>query len=401
MKNGLLKLFVFALMGSMLLSACQNDEMLMNQTDDFGNCTVEQVIKGSLKTSGCIDPANPVYFKQTVEQTITWGNKKSPFTKTVTVVMYNTDQQFVLEVASSNGFANFIVNGASVWHKGPVAPNVWGSYQFELPENWQGGDQMALNLQVAGNGPQAVFDLSYLLVGICTGGYGSMVDNEGNVYETVEINNLEWMRENLRTMKFNNGEPIPTGFTAAEWMEYVGPAVEIYWALEFGYEWELTREEIHQKYGALYNYWAAADERGICPDGWRMPTQADWQSMIAYVKSIDPVASGNQLKSSRLGYFVDGEGWYGEHPYWYDWDHVNYGTDKYGFSAIPGGHRNFVGGFGNLGYEAHYWSSTYQYGSQDPTRAYAFGMRADDPNIYMFDSPTIWAFNVRCVRDVQ
>lgn len=382
---------------ALVMNSCQEDEMVTHMQTADNTALVIHALKSAGNETGCIDLNNPVYFKQTLEQVVNWGNKKKPFSKTVTIVLYNTETDFVIEVMSTDGWANLILDGVSVWGQGKVSPSSWGVYSYPLSEGWGAGDQVVHQLKVAGNGPQACFDISYTLVGICTTQFGSMTDNEGKNYETVVVGELEWMRDNLGTLHFNNGEEIPTNLTDEEWQAYSGPAAEIYYPSEgWGEQYHLTYDEVHMYYGALYNYKAVTDERGICPEGWRVPTLSDWQNLYTSVEANDPVDMGNQLKSTRTGTLVDGE-WLGDHPYWCIEDPIYAGTDNHGFSAIPGGHRNQWGGFGNLGMEAHYWTSTIL----DATSAWAFGMRWTQTDLYQFSETQLRAFSVRCVKDVQ
>ncbi len=405
MKKHLFSQFLAIVFCGIIFQSCQVDETsIINQPIDEGIIKTSSYLN-NLKSVGCIDPTNPIYTKVTAEQTIEWGNKHNPFTKTVSIVFYNTETHFIIEVMSTNGWSNLIIDGATAWNKGPVAENIWGVFQTELPLNWSAGDAMNFNLKVVGHGPQAKFEINYELIGLCSTNFGTMTDIEGNVYETVEIGELEWMRENLGTMTFNNGELIPTGFSAEEWINYsgTGPAVEIFWAIEFGpidYE---AREKIHEDYGALYNFMAASDPRGLCPTGWRVATKQDWQQLLSYVENINNFEVGNQLKSCRQQNSpLGGECATMEDPYWEDYDQTNYGLDLYGFSAIPGGHRNQIGGFGNIRVEAHYWTSTPDlYAPPDyPNGAgFAFGMRTNQSDVYMFGEVIERAHSVRCVRD--
>jgi hypothetical protein len=47
--------------------------------------------------------------------------------------------------------------------------------------------------------------------------YGTVTDIEGNIYKTIKIGNQIWMAENLRTIKYKNGESIPTTYTNELW----------------------------------------------------------------------------------------------------------------------------------------------------------------------------------------
>jgi hypothetical protein len=98
--------------------------------------------------------------------TVTYGSSKSPKTKVVDVLYYNTETHFVLNVKSDEGFSDLVVNDISQGIK--ADPNIWGTYTFPLTEGWQACDNIILALQVAGNGPQALFTIDYNLIGICT-----------------------------------------------------------------------------------------------------------------------------------------------------------------------------------------------------------------------------------------
>ncbi|PKP29475.1 MAG: hypothetical protein CVU00_15440 [Bacteroidetes bacterium HGW-Bacteroidetes-17] len=406
-KEGIMKksLFLFLLLatvvGGIIFQSCKDNEAIIEpQLSDEG-IVVESISSNSLKSVGCIDPGNPVYSKVNAQQTINWGSKNNPFSKTVSIVFYNTETHFILEVMSTNGWANLVIDGISSWTDCPVAAYTWGVYQKELPIDWAAGDAFNLTLQVVGHGPQAKFNVSYELIGLCGTTFGTMTDIEGKTYETVVIGELEWMRENLGTMTFNNGEAIPTGFSAEDWVNYTatGPAVELYWQLEYGPLIPELREELHQKYGALYNFNAVVDPRGLCPTGWRVSTEQDWNNLISYVTNLNNFEVGNQLKSCRQENSpLGGECATTEHPYWVDVDHVNYGIDAYGFSAIPGGWRNELGGYGNLGIQSSYWTSTPALYQALP-RGYAYGMNSDISNIFKFDEIIEIAQSVRCVRD--
>jgi uncharacterized protein (TIGR02145 family) len=83
-------------------------------------------------------------------------------------------------------------------------------------------------------------------------------------------------------------------------------------------------------YGRLYN-WATA--MAVCPDGWHLPSVAEWDVLLSFVDS-------NDLKAR--------EGW-----------HDNYnGIDSYGFAALPGGIGYSDGSFSSVGYYGHWWSAS-------------------------------------------
>lgn len=122
--------------------------------------------------------------------------------------------------------------------------------------------------------------------------YGSVTDNDGNIYKTVTIGEQTWMAENLKTTHFQNGEPIPNITNSTEWnLNYTRPA----------YMW-YGNEKSDSIYGAYYNWIAASDERNIAPKGWRVPTKADWKKLLDYTKHNSIVLR----ESSTAHWYVEG-----------------------------------------------------------------------------------------------
>jgi uncharacterized protein (TIGR02145 family) len=89
------------------------------------------------------------------------------------------------------------------------------------------------------------------------------------------------------------------------------------------------------KYGRLYD-WETAMK--VCPSGWRLPSIADWDDLVATVGGLS--VAGRKLKSTS------------------GWSSNGNGTDEYGWSALPGGHRNSAGGFGLAGSDGLWWTAT-------------------------------------------
>ncbi len=168
-------------------------------------------------------------------------------------------------------------------------------------------------------------------------------DVDGNIYRTVVIGEQEWMAENLKTITYNNGEPINyPGDNDAAWRgDTIG-----------AYAWYDNDPENGESYGALYNWYAVTNPYGLCPDGWRVPAHEDWLILTEYVGE----QMGNKLKSRRqVGSPFGGEYDTMEHPRWETFS-ANYGTDEFGFGALPGGNRHASGTFVTKGANALFWS---------------------------------------------
>lgn len=157
----------------------------------------------------------------------------------------------------------------------------------------------------------------------------SVQDVEGNVYPTVEIGGQCWMERNLATGTYKDGSAIPTGLGDGAWSSTSDGAVAIY-----------GDDPLNGSvYGRLYNWHAVNDPRGLCPVGWRVPTDGDWTVLTDHLGG--EVLAGTEMKSAAI-----------DSP---SWD----GTNTSGFSGLPGGERNSASGaYANLGYSGAWWSAT-------------------------------------------
>jgi surface protein len=117
----------------------------------------------------CINPDDPECFVVTDKLTVGWGGlKNTKFNKTINVRYYNTLTHFVLEVMSSNGFANVLKDEVSIKNfKGTIPPDTWQEFAFPLDEDWKACDKYNFTLKVTGNGPPAYFNVEYQLIGAC------------------------------------------------------------------------------------------------------------------------------------------------------------------------------------------------------------------------------------------
>jgi len=189
---------------------------------------------------------------------------------------------------------------------------------------------------------------------------GTVADIEGHVYPTVVIGSQEWMKENLRTTRYNDGSPIPGSLSNEEWSTTAEGAYAVYaYGLIEGLN---SPAEVSEAYGNLYNWYAADDERGLCPTGWRVPGYDDWLELWYYaVNNYNEINSGNignHFKSCRqVDSRLDGDCDTSEHPRWNSND-IHYGNDYFGFSLLPGGERLATGQFFANGSHGWWWTST-------------------------------------------
>jgi len=184
-------------------------------------------------------------------------------------------------------------------------------------------------------------------------GTPTVTDVEGNVYNTVQIGNQCWMKENLRTKKYRYTGDILEGTHLGEISE---ASTNKYYFL---YN---NNENLIRTYGYLYNWYAAinsddsntvveADDeiQGICPDGWHLPNSGDFGDLGEFVRDYLYDHFPDADFSVQFQYFKEAGT---EH-----WDTGNDGNNISGFSALPGGYRNIYGEYMHLGSQAQFWAS--------------------------------------------
>ena len=101
--------------------------------------------------------------------------------------------------------------------------------------------------------------------------YGTMTDQDGNVYKTIHINGQTWMAENLRTTKYRNGDPISKISNNTAWASLTTGAYCNYNNTE--------NIDTIATFGRLYNWYAISDPRNLAPKGWHVATNTEWKTL--------------------------------------------------------------------------------------------------------------------------
>lgn len=206
-------------------------------------------------------------------------------------------------------------------------------------------------------------------------------DADGNVYGTSKIGDQVWMTENLRTISFRDGTWMLTGlYDDYEWAS-AGAACTVYpFALIDGLN---SESAVIDAYGLLYNFYAVSDSRGLCPTGWRVPTDDDWEELVTFLGGED--IAGGKLKSKRTD--PDSQ------P---RWESPNTdATDNYGFSALPSGYRTSLGYEDEIGLYATWWSSTVY----NTDLAYTRYVSYSDAGMYVSYGRRRGGYAVRCIKE--
>jgi len=222
------------------------------------------------------------------------------------------------------------------------------------------------------------------------------VDYQGETYQTVLIGSQVWFKRNLN---YN-----------VEGSKCYGEGGKVYNSETTEFDITLSNTEIQancSKYGRLYDWatamgidtkynkekWNGSDvkHKGICPNGWHLPSNAEWNVLMKFVNpecsdNNDCDGAGTKLKAADGWNLSDG---------WNLYSGVPKGTDNFGFSALPGGVGDSDGSFLSVGYHGVWWSAS-EYGSD-----YANGMRMSYGSEYVLynDYGKDDLFSVRCIKD--
>jgi uncharacterized protein (TIGR02145 family) len=205
----------------------------------------------------------------------------------------------------------------------------------------------------------------------CKNNAQTVTDIDGNVYQTVTIGTQEWMVENLKTTRYNDGLEIPLEVNNTAWENLNTP----------GYCWYNNDTANKNPYGAIYN-WYTVNTGKLAPEGWHVPTDAEWDILINFHGGAS--VAGGKMKS--MGTIQSDSG------LWYE---PNTGAiNSSGFTALPGGYRYFTGNFNFLGKNAFFWSSSKRIGSV----AWSPILYYDGEQVYKGSSLFSYGFSVRCVK---
>ena len=200
-------------------------------------------------------------------------------------------------------------------------------------------------------------------------------DIDGNNYKTIIIGSQEWMSENLKTSRYNNGDSIPNIKDDLTWLNLTTGAFS-YYGNDFSN---------NETYGKLYNFYTIVDSRGVCPTGWHVPTSNNNISALTNFLGSNP---GGKLKQTGNIY----------------WGTPNVGaTNQSGFSALPGGYRwpNTIystAPFGYMGQVASFWSYAPTYSPLDIT-APVLSLDQLNTQASIGFHGLNWGHSIRCIKN--
>lgn len=187
--------------------------------------------------------------------------------------------------------------------------------------------------------------------------------------QAVRIGTQVWKIKNLTTSHYRNGDRIPEVKRRAKWDSLTTGA----WC------WYNNDSATYAAtYGKLYNWYAVHDPRGLTPNGWHVPSDAEWTRLSTFLGG-ESVAGGKMKEAGTV-----------------HWSSPNTdATNSSGFTGLPDGFRYPDGPFYAAGYQGYWWSST----EYDTINAWACYLYYDLGFIYGYYFDKRHGFSVRCLRD--
>jgi uncharacterized protein (TIGR02145 family) len=206
-------------------------------------------------------------------------------------------------------------------------------------------------------------------------------DIDGNTYHTVVIGEQVWMQENLRTTKYRNGKLISKNLSNEQWGLNKSGACAVY-----------DNDSIKENaFGLLYNWYAVVNPAGLCPIGWHVPKDTEWNQMVKYLddyadttelKRVQSEVVGGQLKEIGITH----------------WASPNTGaTGTANFLGFSGGNKSVDGKCNDVGAYGYWWTAT----ASSNAEAYGRLLSYFNSNIDRFKTSKNLGFSVRCVRNLK
>jgi len=197
---------------------------------------------------------------------------------------------------------------------------------------------------------------------------GVIRDIDGYEYQTYRIGGQTWMAANLNVTRFRNGDPIMEAQNREEWKQADLDGIPA-WC------YYLEDAENAVKFGKLYNWHAVRDPRGLAPEKWHIPTMEEWNRMLDFLGGAEK--AGALLKDTT------------------GWTAKGNGNNLTGFTAKPGGSRDYSGSFKGRSSFGYWWMNE-EHGAET-----GWGIDMG----YTYNKVTVFAFRkgngfaVRCLRD--
>ncbi len=319
-----------------------NNNALISTIDCAGIQTGITVIKGVAITNLTIEVKysggnGKAYLSQSISSTQVTGLKANLSAGTL---------------ANGNGSLKYIISGT---------PTMVGNAYFTLSI---GGKTCSFNITVEDKIQEGVGKLGV-----------NIQDIDGNSYKTVILGTQQWMAENLKVSKFNDGTLIPNITDPLQWYDLTTPSW-CYYNDDISYNADL---------GKLYNLYSIKIElngnKNVCPTGWHVPSAGDWDVLTEYLGGESGIGIKLKEKGTQHWMYMD-----------------NSITNSSLFSARAAGDRaNRINAFLGLKESASWWSTTEE--DYSPGWYKRYRLSSYNNNSELGGVPKDVALSVRCIKN--
>jgi uncharacterized protein (TIGR02145 family) len=201
---------------------------------------------------------------------------------------------------------------------------------------------------------------------------GILSDVNGNIYPFNTYGNQSWMTKNLKTANYNDGTIIPD--------------------VNGNWDWKILTSGA--TFHELYNFYAVADSRKLCPAGWHIPSDSEWKTFEMYLGMTQFQADNYDFRGTDEGGKLKLDNQDVTDPF--AWIYPNLGaTNSSGFSAETKGWLDPEGQYSGLGYKTAFWTST----ESSSALAISRNLYYDHTQIARSTSDKKYGFSVRCLKD--
>jgi uncharacterized protein (TIGR02145 family) len=226
--------------------------------------------------------------------------------------------------------------------------------------------------------------------------YSSLIDIDGNIYKTIVIGNQEWMAENFKATRYSNGDSVTFIADPDIWINTGEGA----WS-------NLEGDTFYNcNCGNVYNWYAVSDERNLCPNGWHVPNDQDWNNLLGFVDpEFSPISADAfginsfifPTQSDTASYFLKSKN--------FNLLELPGSYNQSGFSALACGNKSAIDGI-HYGFSipTTFWSSSpgyyYPYtGFEESLEGITRTLYNQNNSVYKNSLNVGNGFPVRCVKN--
>jgi len=217
-------------------------------------------------------------------------------------------------------------------------------------------------------------------------GANCISDIDENYYKTIQIGNQLWMAENLKVTHYNNGDEITHIINNEDWGSFVEGQYGIY-------DNNPTNADI---YGNLYNGAVVNDDRGVCPEGFHVPSDEEFMELEMFLGMSEEEAYSEQWRGTDEGSKLAGHSdlWNDGLSYGSLVNNSEFGTS--GFNGLPAGCRiSSNGSFYGLGLCTYFSSSS----ESNDNRIWSRDVCWSNSNVKRYDYGKQGGLSIRCLKD--